>query len=242
MGADFSAQINAEIPLVRDAELNRYINVLGDSIARIADTRARDWSFFIVDSKDVNAFAVPGGYVYINRGLIERAQNLSQVAGVLGHEIGHVVMRHSVKQMQQAQRANAGILGICIFTSICGSETGQAVVGLGANAAMASFSRSDEDEADAAGVDYLVRSRIDPNGIPEMFEILLAERTRQPDALEAWFRTHPLEESRIAAARSRIAKYPPSALVGLTRDSPNFQAFKRRLAALPPPPPSPASR
>ena len=80
MGADYSAQINAETPLVRDAELVRYINVLGDSIARIADTQNRDWQFFIVDNKDVNAFAVPGGYIYINRGLIERAQNMSQVA------------------------------------------------------------------------------------------------------------------------------------------------------------------
>lgn len=242
MGADYSAQINAEIPLVRDAEAVRYLNVLGDSIARIADTQNRNWQFFIVDNMDVNAFAVPGGYIYINRGLIARAQNMSQVAGVLGHEIGHVTRRHSVKQMQKAQGANAGILGLCIFTSICNSDAGQAVVGLGANAAMASFSRSDEDEADGEGVAYMVRAKIDPNGIPEMFEILLSERTRQPDALESWFRTHPLEESRISAARARIARIPAAQMVGLSKDSPNFQAFKRRLAALPASPPMPTPR
>jgi predicted Zn-dependent protease len=236
MGAGYSAQINKELRIVQDAELNRYINVLGDSIARIADTRGLDWQFFIVDSKDVNAFAVPGGFIYVNRGLIERSTNMAQVAGVLGHEVGHVTKRHSVKQMQKAQGANIGIMGVCVFTSICNNETGQAVIGLGANAAFASFSRTDEDEADREGVKYMVRAKVDPNGIPEMFEILLSERKGSPDALESWFRTHPLEESRIAAARERIANVAPASMVGLTKDSPNFQAFKRRLAALPTPP------
>jgi predicted Zn-dependent protease len=236
MGTAYAAEINKELRLVQDAELVRYINVLGDSIARIADTRGLEWHFSIVDSRDVNAFAVPGGFIYINRGLIERAQNLSQVAGVIGHEVGHVTQRHSVKQMQKAQGANIGILGICIFTNMCGSETGQAVVGIGAQATMASFSRADEDEADAVGVRYMVRAGIDPTGIPEMFQILLEEREGQPDALDNWFRSHPLEESRIAAARARISNLPPTSLVGLTKDSDNFQAFKRRLAALPPPP------
>jgi len=238
MGASYAAEINRELPLVQDPELVRYINVLGDSIARIADTRGLEWHFSIVNSRDVNAFAVPGGFIYLNRGLIERATSLAQVAGVIGHEIGHVTKRHSVKQMQKAQGANIGILGVCIFTAMCSSETGQSLVGLSANAAMASFSRADEDEADAVGVVYMVRSGIDPNGIPEMFGILLQERQGSPDALETWFRSHPLEESRISAARARIAKMDQRSLVGLTRDTPNFQAFKRRLAALPAPPPS----
>jgi predicted Zn-dependent protease len=238
MGASYAAEINRELRLVQDAELVRYINVLGDSIARIADTRGLEWHFSIVDSKDVNAFAVPGGFIYLNRGLIERAQNLSQVAGVIGHEVGHVTQRHSVKQMQKAQGANIGILGICIFTNMCASETGQSMVGIGAQAAMASFSRADEDEADAVGVRYMVRAGIDPTGIPEMFQILLDERQGRPDALDNWFRTHPLEESRIAASRQRIASIPAGSLQGLTKDTPNFQEFKRRLAALPPPPAS----
>ncbi len=237
MGAGYSAEINRQLPLVRDAELNRYMNVLGDSLARIADTRNLDWSFYIVDSPDVNAFAVPGGFIYMNRGLIERATSLSQVAGVLGHEIGHVTQRHSVDQMVKGQRTNVGLLGLCIFVpSLCASQTGSAVLQMGAGAAMASFSRSDEDEADAVAIDYLVRAGIDPNGVPEMFQILLEERARKPDGLETWFRSHPLEESRIANGRARVAKYPPDALRGLTRDTPGFQAFQRRLKALPPSP------
>ncbi len=240
MGAGYSAEINRQLPLVQDAELNRYMNVLGDSIARIADTRNLDWSFYIVDSPDVNAFAVPGGFIYMNRGLIERATSLSQVAGVLGHEIGHVTQRHSVDQMVKSQRTNVGLLGLCIFVpSICASQTGSAAIQLGAGAAMASFSRADEDEADDVAVSYMVRARIDPTGVPEMFQILLDERARKPEGLDTWFRSHPLEESRIANGRALIAKYPPEQLVGLTRDTPAFQAFKRRLKALPPSPRQP---
>lgn len=237
MGRDYSAQINSQLPLVKDAELNRYMNVLGDSIARIADTRNLDWQFYIVDSPDVNAFAVPGGYIYMNRGLIERATSLSQVAGVLGHEIGHVTQRHSVDQMVKSQRTNVGLVGLCIFLpSVCASQTGSAAIQIGAGAAMASFSRADEDEADEVAIGYMVRARIDPNGVPEMFQILLDERERKPEGLETWFRSHPLEESRVANGKARIARIPPEQLRGLTRDTPGFQAFQRRLKALPPSP------
>src|SRR3954452_17921925 len=87
-------QINAQLPIINDPEANRYINVLGDSIAKLTSrTDIPDWHFYIVDSKEVNAFAVPGGFIYVNRGLIERTQRMDQLAGVLGHEIGHVVRR-----------------------------------------------------------------------------------------------------------------------------------------------------
>ena len=238
MGAGYAQQIERQLPIVRDAELARYINVLGDSIARIADARNLDWVFQIVDSPDVNAFAIPGGFIYINRGLIERATSMSQVAGVIGHEIGHVTMRHSIKQMQKAQGTNFGVTAVCILTSVCNSEATQAMINIGASAAFATFSRQDEDEADAEGVKYMVAAGIDPHGIPEMFQILLDERSRKPGALDAWFRSHPLEESRIAAAKARIGQLPPDQLRGLTRDSQNFQAFKARLGALPPSPPA----
>src|SRR5215212_10170783 len=109
MGQSYAHQINAQLPIVADPEINRYINVLGDSLARLSDDRNLDWHFYVVDSKEVNAFAVPGGFVYVNRGLIERADNLSELAGVVGHEIGHVTQRHSIKQMEKAQTANVGV-------------------------------------------------------------------------------------------------------------------------------------
>src|SRR5688500_3421707 len=90
LGTEYSAQINAQLPIVQDAEINRYVNVLGDTIAKLADDRGIDYHFYIVNAPEINAFAVPGGFIYVNRGLIERTQSLSQLAGVLGHEIGHV--------------------------------------------------------------------------------------------------------------------------------------------------------
>ena len=96
MGQEYAQQINAQLPIIQDPEINRYVNVLGDSIARLTNRRDLDWQFFIVDSKEVNAFAVPGGFVYVNRGLIERSDQMDELAGVLGHEIGRASCRERV--------------------------------------------------------------------------------------------------------------------------------------------------
>jgi predicted Zn-dependent protease len=236
MGATYSAQIAKQMPLITDPEALRYINVLGDSLAKVTDQRDLQWHFSIVDSKEVNAFAVPGGYVYVNRGLIERAQSMSQVAGVIGHEIGHVTMRHSIKQMQKAQGVNGVSSLACILTRVCGSGLATSAINLGAGGLFAQFSQSDEAEADEEGVRTVIKAGIDPNGIPEMFRILLEERKSNPGAASAFFATHPLEEKRIAATMALIATYPPASLEGLTRDSQNFHSFKDRLASLPPSP------
>ena len=236
LGNDYAAQIATQLPMVKDPSLVSYISNLGNRIARVTDTRNLSWHFSIVDSKEVNAFAVPGGWIYVNRGLIERAQNMSQVAGVLAHEIGHVTRRHSVQQMQQAQGANVGLSLVCTLTKVCESGVTQAAINVGGTALFAKFSRSDEAQADEEGVATTVKAGIDPNGIPEMFQILLSEQQRNPSAVDAFFATHPLEQDRIAATRAQIARYQPAQLRGLTKDSPDFQAFRRRLMALPPSP------
>src|SRR3954464_7575344 len=230
MGQQYAAQINQQLPIIQDPELNRYINVLGDSIARLTERQdLPEWRFYIVDSKEVNAFAVPGGYVYVNRGLIERTQRMDQLAGVLGHEIGHVVRRHSIKQMQQAQGANLGVTLACVLTRVCESQAGQAAIQVGGTALFAKFSRTDEAEADAEGIKNVVRAGISPNGIPEMFEILIAERQSNPSAVEGWFSTHPLEEDRVAATRAQIAQINPAILRTLSTDSQRYQSFKQRI-------------
>ena len=236
MGAQYAQQINSQLPIIQDPEINRYINVLGDSISKLADNRGLEYHFFVVDSKEVNAFAVPGGYVYVNRGLIERANKMDQLAGVLGHEIGHVVKRHSVKQMEQMQGANLGVTLACVLTSICNSQAAQAAIQVGGAAVFAKFSRKDEAEADDEGVKNVVRAGINPEGMVEMFQILLAERQSKPDAVSSWFATHPMEEDRIAAVEKDISKYDPTILRGLKEDSQNFHTFKARIQALPPSP------
>jgi predicted Zn-dependent protease len=233
MGQQYSAQIAQQLPLINDPEVVRYINVLGDSIANVTSRRDLDWHFFVVNSTEVNAFAVPGGYVYVNRGLIERATSMDELAGVLGHEIGHVVRRHSVKQMQQQQGANLGITLACVLTSICNNQATGAAVNLGANALFAKFSRSDEAEADEEGFKNVIQAGINPEGLVTMFQKLLDERTATPGAVDAWFATHPLEEDRIADVQRLINTLTPAQLAPLTKDSKNFQTFKARLATLP---------
>jgi predicted Zn-dependent protease len=237
MGVEYAQQINAQLPIVQDPELNRYINVLGDSIARLTSRGNLDWHFFIVDAKDVNAFAVPGGFVYVNRGLIERTDQMDEVAGVLGHEIGHVVRRHTVKQMEKAQGANVGVTLACILTSICNSQVAGAAINIAGGAVFARFSRQDEAEADQEGFNNVVRAGISPVGMVTMFQKLIAERKSRPSNVEAWFRTHPLEEDRVAAIQARINQLPRATLARLGTDTRNFHTFKARLQSLPPSPP-----
>jgi predicted Zn-dependent protease len=236
LGNEYAAQIEAQLPIVGDPEINRYINVLGDSIAGVADDRGLDWTFRVVNAPEINAFAVPGGHIYVNRGLIERSQNLAQLAGVIGHEIGHVTMRHSIEQMEKAQKANIGITLACALTGVCSNEAAAAAIQIGGAAVFANFSRKDEQEADEVGVAYVTRAGIDPRGIPAMFRILLDERTRSPGGVDAWFSSHPLEEDRIAATEALIAQIDPAILSTLSMDSRNFQLFKQRVASLPPAP------
>src|SRR5215208_6827876 len=129
MGASYAQQINSQLPIIQDPEVMQYINVIGDSLARVADERNLEWHFYVVNSPEVNAFAVPGGYVYLNRGLIERAARMDQVAGVLGHEIGHVTHRHSVKQMEQQNGAQIGVTVACVLQpAVCNSGLGSTAI------------------------------------------------------------------------------------------------------------------
>ena len=234
MGSQYAAQIDQQLPLVRDPEIVRYINLLGDSIARVSDDRNLDWQFRVVDQPDVNAFAVPGGHIYIYRGLIEKTANMSELAGVVGHEIAHVTKRHSMKQMAQAQRANLAVGAGCIFVpELCASGAGNAAIQVGGGALFAKFSRDDETEADRAGVLYVTRAGIDPRGMPSMFRTLLSLRSSSPGAVEGWFASHPIEETRVRTTEQEIAKINPTVLRSLTSDSQAFRSFKSRLASLP---------
>ncbi len=233
LGQQYAAQINQELPIVTDPEVSRYINALGNQIASRADDRSLSWQFYVVNDPQVNAFAVPGGFVYINRGLIDRAATMNELAGVLGHEIAHVTERHSMERMRDAQRAEGGVGIVCVLTGVCNSGIASAAINLGAGATFARFSRADENEADARGIQHVVRAGIDPSGIPTMFRRLLAERQRSPGSLDAFFASHPLEEDRIAATEARISQIDPAIRDDLQKDSQSFQQFKQRVSRLP---------
>jgi beta-barrel assembly-enhancing protease len=236
IGTQQRDQVNSQLPIIQDVAVNRYLNILGDSLAHVTARRDLEWHFYIVNTNDFNAFALPGGFIYVNRGVIERATRMDELASVIGHEIGHVVLRHSVKQMEQMQGANVGVTIACVLTGVCNSGIAQAGINVGAQAVFAKFSRSDEAEADAAGIDELVRAGINPNGMVTMFEKLLAERQSRPSALESWFTDHPLEEDRIQASRDQIARINPAIIRTLTSNSQAFNDFRARVHSLPPPP------
>ncbi len=236
LGRQNAAQINAQLPIVQDPAVANYIQDLGMSIASKTSRSNLDWHFYVVNTKQVNAFALPGGYVYVNRGLIESADSLDELTGTLGHEIGHVVERHSVKQMQDAQKTNIGIGVLCTLTSICHSGLAQAAVQVGGSAYFARHSRLDELQADSEGVVNVARAGYDPHGIPELFQVLLKEREYQPTKVEGWFSDHPLEEARISRADQLIATLPEARGQRFLVDTPEYQAFRRRVASLPAPP------
>ena len=241
MGADAARQIDAELPLLQDPVVTRYIDSLGQAIASHADQRGLEWRFAVVDSRQVNAFALPGGFIYLNRGLIETASEMSELAGVLGHEIGHVTERHSVEQMQKQQKTGIGVSLVCMLTDMCTSDVARVAINVGGHLVFARFSRQHETEADSVAVRHVMAAGIDPRGIPRMFARLQAERGRRPAALEGWFGSHPLEESRIRATTELIARVEGD-LNQLRRDEASFAAVKRRLGELPAPPPPPAPR
>lgn len=234
LGQEYADQLARELPLVRDRQSVQYINDLGRSIAQRADPRGIPYTFYIVNAPEVNAFAVPGGHIYINRGLIERSENMSELAGVLAHEIGHVVHRHGIDQMERAQTANTA-LGVLYGVLLGRNPSGVEQVGIqvGGSAIFAGYSRDAEREADATAIQYLVASRIDPRGMVSLFEKLLAERQRNPAAVERWFSTHPTENERIQNTRAAIADMPPGSLQGLNTNSQAFVNFQSRVRSLP---------
>jgi beta-barrel assembly-enhancing protease len=233
MGRQYAAEINRQLPIVDDPAIHQYINALGNRIQRQPGARDIPYTYFVVNSPEINAFAVPGGFIYINRGLIERSRNLSELAGVVAHEIGHVEARHSVAMLERLQAAQAGVA----VASILLGAPPQGVTGLaldiGASAYFAQHSREAENEADAIAVRLLPSAGIDPNGIVTFFQLLLEERQRAPTRVEQWFATHPLTEERIANTRALVRALPPQQLQNLQVTDAQFQAFRERVSRLP---------
>lgn len=235
LGRQYAAEINQQLPIVEDAAVNGYVNQLGTRIASRASPRDIPYTFYVVNSDVVNAFAIPGGFVYVNRGLIEETDNLSELAGVLGHEIGHVVERHGIEQMQQMQNAQLGVL---LGTVLLGQPSDLAAAGiqLGGGLYFASNSRGDENEADRVAVQYVTQAGINPEGIITFFEQLLREQESRPGQLAQWFSTHPLTAERIENTRSAVREIPAARLDNLIMNTQEYEQFKAQIRQLPAPP------
>lgn len=237
IGGSEAASIDSQVPIVDDTAITQFVTRLGRSLTSRTDRADLDWRFTVVNAWPVNAFALPGGYVYVTRGLIEQSDRLEELAGVMAHEVSHVARRHSAKQMQEGRKQDVGVVLLCTLTGLCRTIGGAIAVQLGTEAQTAQYSQRQEAEADSVGVIVTRRAGIDPEGLPAFLEKVLAQREAEPTFLEAFFASHPTDESRIAALRRQIAARGPSTDAPLIRDTPEFQAFRDRVRALPLPPP-----
>lgn len=237
LGSYQAAQIDSTVPLITDTMITGYVANLGRSLAATTSRADLDWRFAVVNDSTSNAFAVPGGFVYVTRGLIEQSDRLEELAGVMAHEVAHIVQRHSVAQLERAGGREVTLILLCTLTSVCNTLGGAIALEVGDDAMTAQYSQRDESEADEEGVGIAVRAGFDPQGLPTFLEKMLAQRTEQPTAFDAFFATHPTDEKRIAALRRQIAGLDLPQTGPLVRDTPEFHAFQDRLRALPKPPP-----
>jgi predicted Zn-dependent protease len=239
LGESQAAYIDSAVALISDSVIAGYVATLGRSMTSGTSRANIDWRFTVVNTSVVNAMALPGGFVYVTRGLIEQSGRLDELAGVMAHEIGHVVHRHSVSQMEQAEKRELALLMVCTLTNVCRTIGGGIAVQVGADAAAAQYSQRDETEADSAAVIIAANAGIDPEGLPAFLQKVLEQRTEQPTPLEAFFASHPTDQKRISALRRHITALGESPKRGLIRDTPEFHAVQDRVRALPPAPPLP---
>lgn len=229
LGQDLAAEVDAQVRPVPDPEVQAYVDRMGAALAAQTELADRPWTFTVVEDPAVNAFALPGGHVYVNSGLVLAAESAAELASVVGHEVAHGVARHATERMVKAYGLNL-VAGLVLGESPGLAE--QVVAGLVGQGALARFSRKDELEADGLGLRYMAEAGYDPDGMAAMFETLLETRERRPLLFERWFQSHPLTESRIEAAVAAAEALPEPARPAPT-DS-DFARVQRRLAGLSP--------
>ena len=229
IGKQADAQVRQMMPELRDSATINYIRALGQRLSASAAGPTYPYTFSVVDYREINAFALPGGPVWLHRGVLQTATNESQVAGVLAHEIAHVARRHAADQLTKAMMTNWGLTALgAILGNSGGAGVTQVAAGLLANGVFLKFSRDDEREADDVGLEMMRRAGWDPRGMIELFETLRKEQSRDPGSVAVFFSSHPSPQDRIARLQAQAARNR-----GGRRDSQQFQSIKARLLKMP---------
>ncbi|HEV2989298.1 MAG TPA: M48 family metallopeptidase [Candidatus Angelobacter sp.] len=229
MGKEYSMQIEQSMRMVTDPVVNEYINRIGQNLVRNSDAKV-PFTIKVVDSDEVNAFALPGGFFYVNSGLILAADEEAELAGVMAHEIAHVAARHATRQMTRANIANLMSLPLIFVGGGIGYAAYQAA-GIGIPLTFMKFSRNFEAEADYLGIEYMYKSGYDPNAFVNFFEKLEAQEKKRPGSLAKAFASHPQTPDRIQKSQEEIAKILPSRDQYIVSTS-EFDQVKARLAAI----------
>jgi len=224
LGNQMAAQVAQQVHFVNDPVANNYVRAVGERIHAQTPIANLPFDFHVVDDPEINAFSIPGGHVYINRGLIGAANKADELAAVIAHEESHIVARHVIKQAEQQQTIGA------IGSVLLGQNPGvvqQLVAQVLAGGAMARFSRSDEKEADDLGLKYMTAAGYNPQGMLDMFQTLQSQEKSQPGKVSQFFLDHPLTSDRIKDVQGRIGSMASSG--GLITDEPEFHEAKSRL-------------
>jgi len=229
MGKSYAQQVESSVKLIQDPVVNEYVNRVGQNLVRNSDAKV-PFTIKVVDSDEINAFALPGGFFYVNSGLILAADNESELAGVMAHEIAHVCARHAMRQMTRAQIANFASIPLIFIGGWAGYAI-QSAASFALPMTFLTFSRGFESEADYLGLQYMYKTGYDPQSFVAFFEKLQAKEKKKPGTLAKAFSTHPQTPDRIEKSQEEIATILP-ARDEYILDTSEFQTVKARLAAI----------
>jgi predicted Zn-dependent protease len=229
MGKEYATQIEASLKLVTDPMINEYVNRVGQNLVRNSDAKV-PFTIKVVDSDVINAMALPGGFFYVNSGLILAADDEAELAGVMAHEIAHVAARHTTRQLTRAQLANYFTLPLIFVGGGIGLAAREAA-GIGLPITFLKFSRGFEAEADYLGIQYMYKAGYDPNEFVNFFEKIQAQEKKKPGSMAKVFADHPQTPDRIAKSQEEIATILPAKDQYIETTS-EFSEIKARLAAI----------
>lgn len=237
LGRASAAQVEKEVVLLNDAQTVRFVEHLGQALVGQSQRNNIPYTFKVVNTDDINAFALPGGFIYLHRGVLDRVDREEEVAGVMAHEISHVVARHSAKQASKFMMVG---LGMSVLDTLFGHRESAAkniteiATAFVAQGAFLKFSRDAEREADQLGVQNMYDAGFNPRGMMTFFEKLREVQKSEPSKVEQFFATHPSVNERIENVSKEIGSFPPKRWIQVDRD---FALFKTNLKRLPPAPP-----
>lgn len=207
LGRQLALEVEQQAKMIDDPIITEYVNRVGQNIVLHSDAKI-PFTIKVIDSDEVNAFALPGGFFFVNKGLILAADNEAELAGVMAHEIAHVAARHAMENQGKLQAINYGLLATIIFGGPLASTIAQNAGGLGQLLSFLQFSRSAESEADGLGVQYLYASGYDGTAMSTMFEKLSSKNKKKPGTISKIFSTHPQSIDRRDASLALVARFP----------------------------------
>jgi len=228
-GRAAAAEVDRQAKFVDDPLITEYINRVGQNIVLHSDAKV-PFTIKVIDSDEVNAFALPGGFFYVNKGLLLAADNEAELAGVMAHEIAHVAARHAVENQTKASLLEYAALGGSIFLGGIPGLIYQNTAGIGLLGIFMKFSRGAEEEADRLGVQYMYAAGYDPGAMATMFEKLEAKNKKKPGLISRAFATHPAPPDRRASSLALAARFPEHDEYVIS--SSEFQRVKNRLLRL----------